>query len=819
MFIVRQILDITDKPTRYFIVITTFVFYVGIFTRYHNEIGMTITSLAIFPVIAGSWYFGVGGGIVMTLMTILADIGSLLAFDRSIAALFSGYGYSIGNLIILFIAILVGRMATLLREHNASIQRLKELEAEQRTYTNLLESLQEITTVVLEARDLNLAIQILLEKVAHLFQADDSYLALWDEVAKKPIPFAAYGVMKDAYPHMDLRESTLTRYLLNQQRPIGISDLNSFPHTNPALLAKFPTRAVLALPLMAEGRKLGLLYVGYHNPRPFDEKEIAYAEMVARQIALVLTKIHLVEEAQKQVKQLTVLHEVAIIATEAETLDELIERVTDIIGQNLFPDNFGVLLLDQAKGVLKPHPSYRFASRERIDMPEVPLGQGVSGLVAKTGEALRLGNIRDFEHYINIDSDIVSELCVPIKIKDQVLGVINTESTKPNAFTADDEVLLGTLAGQLATAIEQLHAEEAERKWLKQLAHSNDLIYSLAHIVTDMEKALNINDILQVMGAQLRQINITCAVSLFDPQHQRFIFTYTSMPSHVLDQFETGLGYPFSAYRFTLDTLKSLVGDNLNHAILVEDPLNELRTIFTQRRAEDDVKILASAGIYSHTVLMRLPLLFEEKMLGILWLWGDGILKSDLPIMSIFAKQVSSSLERARLFEEVQSLALTDPLTGLHNRRNLFELGKIEFYRARRLNRPFSCMMLDLDHFKQINDTYGHQVGDEVLQEFAKRCKQSVREVDIVGHYGGEEILILLPETTMTTTQQVAERLRRNITEKPFDVAGHKLYITVSIGIASLDEHTLELDTLIARADQAMYIAKHKGRDRVAISV
>jgi diguanylate cyclase (GGDEF)-like protein len=197
---------------------------------------------------------------------------------------------------------------------------------------------------------------------------------------------------------------------------------------------------------------------------------------------------------------------------------------------------------------------------------------------------------------------------------------------------------------------------------------------------------------------------------------------------------------------------------------------------------------------------------------------GRGLTKADLPIMSIFAKQIGVSLERARLFQEVQSLALTDPLTGLQNRRSLFELGRVEFARAQRMKRSFCCMMLDLDHFKHINDEYGHLIGDQVLQEFAKRCEHSVREVDLVGRYGGEEIMILLPETDRETSMQVAERLRTTIASRPIQVFGKEVSVTVSIGLATQDENTNDLETLIARADQALYIAKHKGRNRVAIS-
>ena len=136
-------------------------------------------------------------------------------------------------------------------------------------------------------------------------------------------------------------------------------------------------------------------------------------------------------------------------------------------------------------------------------------------------------------------------------------------------------------------------------------------------------------------------------------------------------------------------------------------------------------EIFLGIGVGSETELFRLPLVFEENLLGILWVWGKAITKSDLPVMSIFARQIGSSLERARLFQEVQSLALIDPLTSLQNRRSLFELGRVEFARSCRTYRPFACLMLDIDHFKQFNDTYGHPVGDQVLQA-SGRMRQTI---------------------------------------------------------------------------------------------
>jgi diguanylate cyclase (GGDEF)-like protein len=220
---------------------------------------------------------------------------------------------------------------------------------------------------------------------------------------------------------------------------------------------------------------------------------------------------------------------------------------------------------------------------------------------------------------------------------------------------------------------------------------------------------------------------------------------------------------------------------------------------------------------------LGVPLIVQNRIIGLLAIDSsepNHFANKNVELAAAFADQVAINLGNTLRFREVQSQALTDPLTGLYNRRGLFELGKVEFARANRTGRPFSGIMLDLDHFKRINDTYGHTIGDQVLCELAKRCKSCVREIDYVGRYGGEEIIILLPETNMQAGLDVAERLRLAIASQPMKVeADLELNISASLGVAQRDENTTSLEILIARADQAMYIAKHKGRNRIASSM
>jgi diguanylate cyclase (GGDEF)-like protein len=170
-------------------------------------------------------------------------------------------------------------------------------------------------------------------------------------------------------------------------------------------------------------------------------------------------------------------------------------------------------------------------------------------------------------------------------------------------------------------------------------------------------------------------------------------------------------------------------------------------------------------------------------------------------------------LKQKRILEE---LSIKDDLTGLYNRRHLNTVLKQEFERSKRYNTDLSCLLLDLDHFKKINDTYGHGFGDTVLRRFAHRLTSLLRSSDFSFRFGGEEFLLLLPHTNIAGAKQVGETIRLSLATKKIEDTNHSAIVTVSIGVSSCHQHQPESQNdLIAFADKALYAAKENGRNQV----
>jgi two-component system cell cycle response regulator len=195
-----------------------------------------------------------------------------------------------------------------------------------------------------------------------------------------------------------------------------------------------------------------------------------------------------------------------------------------------------------------------------------------------------------------------------------------------------------------------------------------------------------------------------------------------------------------------------------------------------------------------------------------------SISQSPTPVGRLFTAVIRDVTERKRVEDELRRLATTDPLTGAANRRHFLERAQLELARVKRYGDPVSILMMDIDHFKRVNDSRGHAAGDLALQMLVGACHEMLRETDLLGRLGGEEFAVLLPETTDDDAFDVAERLRRGLEALAIPHDPEPFHFTVSIGLTRCEAADAGIEQPIARADKGLYEAKKEGRNRTVVS-
>lgn len=231
--------------------------------------------------------------------------------------------------------------------------------------------------------------------------------------------------------------------------------------------------------------------------------------------------------------------------------------------------------------------------------------------------------------------------------------------------------------------------------------------------------------------------------------------------------------------------------------------------------------VIPLPGLHAESVRCALvaPVILRDKIIGELVLGnridGEDFSARDEDLLLTLGFHAAFAFEKARLHSEVSKLAATDGMTGLANHRAIQERLELEVERARRSKTRLSVLMLDIDFFKKLNDTYGHRVGDDVLKRVACRLVENVRAVDCAARYGGEEFLIVLPETDLRGALITAERIREECITHPLRLASREMDVTVSVGAATYPDDADTKEQLIEKADQALYAAKTQGRNRV----
>ena len=248
--------------------------------------------------------------------------------------------------------------------------------------------------------------------------------------------------------------------------------------------------------------------------------------------------------------------------------------------------------------------------------------------------------------------------------------------------------------------------------------------------------------------------------------------------------------------------------------------MGELKSpLVFERKQNDEHAEVYGMHAESHS-MMVLQLTAQDQHIGFMTAeshQSGAFNDSNIHFAQALANEASVALQNAILFQEVERLSITDPLTGLNNRRGFDIAARQNVRVAIRHKRPLSCLMLDIDFFKRVNDTYGHATGGKVLVKIAHVCQQHIRSTDLLARFGGEEFCFLLPETSANGALPFSERLRTAISDIVFESDGQVFSVTVSLGISECLGENDSLGSLLERSDEALYSAKQAGRNCAVI--
>ena len=351
-----------------------------------------------------------------------------------------------------------------------------------------------------------------------------------------------------------------------------------------------------------------------------------------------------------------------------------------------------------------------------------------------------------------------------------------------------------------------------ERKsWFSNLFKEKKDLEAVLELIYLISSTLNPKEVLYLVVKKISEIiNVSrCSMISLDVEDQRYAYVISTFENPKTRNIKLDLEkYP--------EIIKVL---SFKKPLIIKDALKDP----VMEGVRDIIKPL---GIRSIAVL---PVTFRDEVIGTLFLRtsraGYAFTKREIRLCAAIAKASANILYNAFLYDRLEHektrlerLAITDYMTGIYNIRYFYYRLEEEFGRARRYGTPLSCIMFDIDHFKKINDTYGHRIGDIVLREFAQLVKRHTRKSDVFARYGGEEFIMLLPHTNMKGVMVEAERLRNVVKECQFMGIKEGERITVSIGIAcSPDKRIQTHDDLITLADNALFKAKNKGRDQIVV--
>jgi diguanylate cyclase (GGDEF)-like protein len=552
---------------------------------------------------------------------------------------------------------------------------------------------------------------------------------------------------------------------------------------------------LLVAPLIHDDRVIGALTAVTQHARVWTSADIAFIRTLATHAAIALANAELFEQTEGRAAQLEMLQAASARMSRAGTVEQVGRTVVEETRRIIDYHNARVYLVEPPDRVVPIAFEGTVGAYKRVDMAllHTRMGEGFTGWVAQRGEPLLVNDANADARGRSIPgTDDVDEsmLVVPMRYDGETIGVITLSKLGLNGFGPDDQRLLTILADQAATAVESA----------RLLTRTQDLAGEMRRLLdmsADLSTSLDPHQVAERIASHMaRAVAVDeCAISYWDRPGGRVesLGIYPPLPPNQLEPYFEVAGY--AATMSVLEGQQTVLID-------VDDPAAD----------PAEVALLRAEGNRS---LAMLPLVAKGQSIGLVELFSKSAISWNAELLELvrtMANEAAMALENARLYEETRKLADRDPLTGFFNHRYLHERLGEEVVRTQRARHPLSVLMLDLDDFKLVNDTFGHLFGDRVLTWTAELIRSTLRTSDIPARYGGDEFAIILPETGAEEARSAAERILDAFRQHAF--VGEQrgpVPIGASIGVATYPMDGRTATDLIAAADRALYRVKRDG--------
>lgn len=482
-------------------------------------------------------------------------------------------------------------------------------------------------------------------------------------------------------------------------------------------------------------------------------------------------------------QKIAILYDASQAVLSTFDIDEVLSRILGIVRDFFHLDKAAILLPDHKSNAL--YLRTQFGWGPGCENLRVSFGAGLTGHAASEKRPIYAPDVSKDPRYICSMADTQSEVAIPLMVREEVVGVLDCQSQKLDFFDNETLDLLTLFSTQASIALENARLYSLEQRRRAQL----EAINSIAKQTTALLET----------GALLDQVCSSVVES--------FVVDHASMLLFEDDRLV------LRAHRGKLTPLLR-IGDEVSASDgLLARAIDSRKSV-----VEQDVRKLPGylAGSRETVSTACLPLVSLGQVLGLLVVESassDAFQTADVNALESVADICASAIQNARYFEKVRQLAYRDGVTGIFNRRMFESRIAEEISRASRHQLVFSVIMMDIDHFKQLNDEFGHLLGDEVLRQVSEILNQQLRKSDVLSRYGGEEFAIITPETSAENALAVADKLREVIESWHFP--GVPRPVTISAGVADYPAQGNTRDELVKAADAALYCAKQAGRNRV----